>query len=67
MQAMKEFCPRMAVESMETEVETAVEEFGKIETAVDAEAAVLTMRRFFWCTMKKTLFLLFFLPECRIN
>ena len=49
-----EFCPRMAVESMETE------EFGKIGTAV------LTMRRF-WCTRKniqdKTLLLLFFLPE----
>ena len=34
-----EFCPRMAVESMKTEVETAVEEFGEIETAVDAEAS----------------------------
>ena len=38
-----------------------------VETEVE-EAAVLTMRRFFWCTMKKTLCLLFFLPEsCRIN
>ena len=43
-----------------------------------AEAAALTMKRFFWCTRKKeiqdkTLFLLYFLPEllfvrvCRVN
>ena len=46
--------------------ETAVEFWTGVEAA-DAEAAVLTMRRFFWCTRKKiqdkTLYLLFFLPE----
>ena len=49
---------------------TAVEFWSGLGTEVE-EAAVLTMRRFFWCSKKvqdKTLFLLFFLPEsCRIN
>ena len=54
-------------------VETAARTEVKEATMLSLEtAAVLTMRRFFWCTRKKiqgkTLLLLFFLPEsCRIN
>ena len=56
-------------------IETAVEFWSGM--GVEMEAAVLTMRRLFWCTGRKkiqdkTLFLLFFLPSlfvrvCRVN
>ena len=54
-----------AAESIPSEVGMALEAVLAMGAVVAAEAAALTMKRFFWCTRKKeiqdkTLFLLYF-------